>query len=104
MNVRFVIAAERELDDAVAYYDAQRQGLGREFAEAVAHGVARIAERPYAWHSLGPRTRRYRLDRFPYGLVYFIHADHVAIVAVAHHSRHPDFWKGRSVTTQEGET
>jgi hypothetical protein len=35
MKFRFLAPASAELDDAVAFYDAQRRGLGREFAAAV---------------------------------------------------------------------
>ena len=31
MKVKFIEPAESELDEAIAYYDAQRQGLGNDF-------------------------------------------------------------------------
>jgi hypothetical protein len=42
MKVEFVLAAEHELDDAISYFEAQRTGLGLEFAAEVALAVARI--------------------------------------------------------------
>jgi hypothetical protein len=35
VRLEFTAAAELELDEAVSYYDRQRQGLGREFATEV---------------------------------------------------------------------
>jgi len=33
MNVRFLVPARQELDDAVAWYDQQADGLGKEFLD-----------------------------------------------------------------------
>ena len=70
MKVRFLSEAEVEIDEAVTYYNAQRTGLGAEFAGAVRDGLVRIKERTKAWQLIGLRVRRYRLSRFPYGLVF----------------------------------
>lgn len=70
MKSRFTPEAAAEFVDAVDYYDRLLAGLGAEFAAEVSDGVDRIEEYPEAWQSFGPRTRRYRLRRFPYGLVY----------------------------------
>ena len=48
MTVRFLPEAETELDDAIAYYEVQLAGLGREFAAEVQAGLARIEEFPRA--------------------------------------------------------
>lgn len=69
MIVRFLAVAEAELE-AMAHYERQLAGLGTDFAAQVRHGLQRIEEFPDAWQALGPRVRRYRLSRFPYGLVY----------------------------------
>ncbi len=92
MSIRFVAEAERDLDDAVAFYQSRRTGLGIEFAAAV--------ERPKAWHPLSRRTRRYRLSRFPYSVVYHIMDDGILVLAVAHHSRRPGIWKYRVSAAQ----
>jgi plasmid stabilization system protein ParE len=40
-------------------------------------------------------TRRYVLRRFPYSVVYRLHADVLQVVAVAHAKRRPGYWKDR---------
>lgn len=40
-------------------------------------------------------TRRYLLQRFPYVVVYRIAKQRIEIVAVAHSSRRPGYWKDR---------
>ncbi len=44
----------------------------------------RIQDFPRAWPRMSKRSRRCRLTRFPYGLVYQIRGDVILIVAVMH--------------------
>jgi plasmid stabilization system protein ParE len=93
--IRFLQEAESELGDAIVYYEAQSTGLGTELALEVRGGLARIEEHPQAWQLLGKRVRRYRLNRFPYGLIYAELPSEIVILAVMHLHRRPDYWRGR---------
>jgi plasmid stabilization system protein ParE len=95
VTIRFLLAAEAELADAIAHYDAQLPGLGGELALEVRDGLARIEEYPEAWQLLSRRARRYRLSRFPYGLVYAELQSEILVLAVMHLHRKPDYWKER---------
>ncbi len=95
MKWRIVPAAQEELEDAAKWYDAAREGLAAEFLEAFDAGIQRIAELPHAWHPLSKRTRQYRLNRFPYGIVYQVRGDEIVIFAVAHLQRRPRYWRTR---------
>jgi len=97
MNIRFLAVAERELDEAIAYYHHEKDGLGHLFWLDVKHTLGRIAAFPNAWHPLSAHTRRCRLRRFPFGLIYQVRNDELLIVAVAHLHRRPDYWKNRMV-------
>lgn len=55
MNVVFLKVAEVELNEAVIFYNIQREGLGYEFSSEVNHTIERIIENPEAWAS--QRTR-----------------------------------------------
>lgn len=48
MNVEFLDPAERELVDAIAYYNLQSEGLGYEFAAEVKRTLGRIVRYPDA--------------------------------------------------------
>ena len=95
MTIRFLPEAEAELDDAIAYYEAQLVGLGIEFAREVRAGLARIEEFPDGWQLLSRRVRRYRLNRFPYGILYAVLDGEIVVVAVMHLHRKPDYWETR---------
>ena len=95
MTVRLLAEAEAELDEAVAHYEALSAGLGAEFAADIRAGLALIEEYPDGWQLLGRRVRRYRLRRFPFGLVYAPLHPEIVVVAVMHLHRRPGYWKER---------
>lgn len=95
MTVRVLEVAQQELDEAIAYYNGQGPGLGDAFLLEAVAAIDRIRRFPQAWHPLGESTRRCRLRRFPYGLIYHEDKGEVLIVAVAHSHRRPDYWRDR---------
>lgn len=96
MKVQLLNPAQRELDEAISYYNKERAGLGSEFREEAWIAVQRIREFPDAWAPLGGRIRRCQLRRFPYGLVYEPTASVIVIIAVAHLHRRPEYWRART--------
>ena len=95
MNVRFNDGARRELAEAAEYYGRERASLGEEFVEAVEAATAAIVAAPKRWPSIGHRVRRYRLDRFPYGVIYRVRRHGIEVLAIMHLSRDPGYWKDR---------
>jgi plasmid stabilization system protein ParE len=95
MTFSFLALAKDELDQAIAYYEKQRRGLGAEFALEVKTTLRRIVKNPEAWSKLSDQTRLCRLKRFPYGLVYTRESDEITIIAVMHLHRKPGYWKDR---------
>jgi plasmid stabilization system protein ParE len=84
-----------EFLEALVYYEEQREGLGKLFAEDVRAAVLKIKQNPSSCPPHLHGTRRCRLDRFSYGLVYRTKGQDVVILAVMHLSRRPGYWKGR---------
>jgi plasmid stabilization system protein ParE len=96
MNVRFLELAQKELDDAFAWYEAQVRGLGMEFLDEIDRAVRRITSWPLSSQELSPGIRRCIVSRFPYGLVYVQEPDTVIVLAVAHLHRRPRYWIDRA--------
>jgi toxin ParE1/3/4 len=95
MNYRFSPDARIDLLAAADFYELQRLGLGAEFVADVDAGISRVLDAPPRWPELEPGVRRYRLDRFPYALIYRITSSEVVdIVAVFHLHRKPGTWRG----------
>lgn len=97
MRATILAEGERDLERAFDYYEARRRGLGHEMIEEFRRGVDRILDFPMAWQRLDDVYRRYRLHRFPYGIVYRVDTivDQVVIVCLMHLSQRPDWWRGR---------
>lgn len=88
--------ARTELREAIEYYEGQQPGLGTSFRDAVYAALERIEKHPSAWRQLSPNTRRHRIQKFPYGVIYAVEADELLIIAIAHSHREPDYWRGRA--------
>jgi toxin ParE1/3/4 len=101
MIIEIDSAARAEVDNAVAWYEAQRAGLGLEFLREVERAIETIVEMPSSWplwpnvSGLRVLVQRFLIHRFPYAIAYQAFPDHVIILAVAHSSRKPGYWLGR---------
>ena len=87
--------ARIELLEAFRYYEGQKAGLGRSFAQEVNQAVKGIVAHPLACPKHLARTRRCRLHRFKYGIVYRVRETEIRILAVMHLHRRPGYWRGR---------
>jgi plasmid stabilization system protein ParE len=87
--------AEGDLAVAAAWYDQQRERLGREFVISVEQTLERIQQIPNGGAEVHPGIRRTRVRRFPYGILYRVDSDQIAIIAVYHGRRNPKGWQTR---------
>lgn len=92
MQYRFHPEALDEYEDAARYYADQDEGLKHRFIESV---DTRSRESPEAFPIIDDDFRRCVTGVFPYGIVYIDEPGYIFIVAVAHSSREPGYWKGR---------
>lgn len=89
--------ATAELIDAIRWYEQQRVGLGAELFDAITETIDRIRTHPEigAPRATKRPSRQLLVNRFPYCVVYRIREHDIYVVAVAHTSRRPDYWKRR---------
>ena len=97
MNHSLIIKpeVERDLRDAMEWYNEQRAGLGDEFLAEVERAFDRICENPGLHSCVHRDIRRALTKRFPYGVFFIVEGDCVAVLAVMHVSRHPGRWRQR---------
>lgn len=101
MTLVVASAAEQDAADAVMWYDAQREGLGDEFLQALWAALEMIESFPTRFPVVtGKRSHRaFRqalLSRFPYRVIFELQTDDVCVVlAIVHVRRHPDAWRER---------
>jgi plasmid stabilization system protein ParE len=94
-SLRFDVAAERELNEAIDFYELESTGLGEVFLAEVERTLAQIAAFPEAAECLRHGVRRRLLHTFPYALLYSLRQNEVRILAVAHQRRRPFYWEDR---------
>lgn len=92
--------ATDELLTAIRHYHQQRPGLGNDLDTEIAAAIHDICEWPHSWPPLPgwdqqPTVRTRQVAIFPYRIVYFMHDTEVVILAYAHTSREPGYWKHR---------
>ena len=95
MRARFLKPAEAEVEEAVAYFDSQREDLGDRFEQDLLDTVTLIAERPLIGKPITKQVRKFRLRKFRYNVIYVVDDQEVIVVAVAHHRRRPRYWRSR---------
>lgn len=84
MIVRFLPQAERELDDAIAFYEEQMAGLGGKFLSNLQETIELIRSTPMGWRKIAEHTRRINIKRFPYLILHIVNGDEVTVTCIAH--------------------
>jgi plasmid stabilization system protein ParE len=94
--VRFGGAALAEARGARVWYAERSAVAAADFVAELDHSIDLIAGAPLRWPSYEAGTRRLVMRRFPFAVVYRITLDAIDIVAVAHTSLPPGYWRNRS--------
>jgi toxin ParE2 len=98
MKIRFLSLANQEVDDAVRWYEAQAEGLSRDFLDELDRVVRLVRIYPLMAKQIEPEIRRLLFTRFPYSLIYGIDQETIVVIAVAHQHRQPRYWADRIKT------
>ena len=99
--VHYHQAAEDELLHEIGYFELQAVGLGRRFFAEIRRAESLIARFPESAPEIAPGIRKRVLRKFRYSLIYSIERDGLLVLAVAHHSRRPDYWVRRVGRSEE---
>jgi plasmid stabilization system protein ParE len=88
--------ARAEMNESFDFYEARLDGLGLRFLLSVEQTVERISTHPEAGAPLAGEFRKRIVSGFPYNVIYRVWQDYIYLVAVAHHSRRPGYWRERA--------
>jgi toxin ParE1/3/4 len=92
--------AEDELADAASWYEVKQPGLGISLLnladETVKHvRPGRVPGSPIP-HVMASGARRVLLKQFPYSIIFYDREDELLVIAFAHTSRRPGYWRSRN--------
>ena len=94
--IKYHEGADDELLNEIGYLELRAKGLGRRFLAEIRRAESLISRFPESAEEIRPGIRKRLLQKFRYSLIYSIEKDGVLILAVAHHSRRPGYWVGRT--------
>ena len=95
MKIRQLKVAIEEFSEALAWYRDRSPRVAEDLWLRVQDARHSIVLYPLASPLIERRVRRFILSGFPYDLIYVVLSDEIVIVAFAHHSRQPHYWKSR---------
>ena len=99
--VRFNEFAEFELRRELRWYEDESPGLGDRLWRDIQAGVELIetypgiGERVRRSRGVRETVRRFPLRDFPFFLIYREYSDYLELVALAHKSKDPNYWRTR---------
>ncbi|MBC8205650.1 MAG: type II toxin-antitoxin system RelE/ParE family toxin [Kiritimatiellales bacterium] len=93
--IRFHPEAEAEMIDAAQWYERQQTNLGKRFLSTIQDSLNRIEFNPLLFPLIEGDVRRCLSKSFPFAVLFRIRPDFIAVVAVMHLRRDPDYWKNR---------
>ena len=93
--IRLHCQAEAEALDAHLHYLGQSESAAARFQASLHAAFELILESPVRWVKDERGFHRYKLLEFPYLVIYRQEREDLFVVAIAHGSRDPDYWKDR---------
>ena len=88
-QVIYAPLAREEFEDAVAWYEGQRPGLGDEFKTEVGETLRQILRSPERFRLVAPNIHKATVQRFPYSVYFSIELSTIHVVSVFHGARNP---------------
>ena len=93
--IEFHPEALLEAWEARRWYAERNHKAADAFLAELDYAEAQISAHPDRWPAYLHGTRRFRLRRFPYLLIYYATDERIVVLAVAHAKRRPGYWKER---------
>jgi len=88
-EIIFAPLARLEFEDAVAWYEKQRAGLGDEFRVEVHTALQKVLMSPERFRLASSTMHKAMLHRFPYSIYYSVELNAINVVSIFHGARNP---------------
>ena len=93
--LEFLPEAAAEVECVTGGYEARAAGLGSRFRTEIESVCAAIVQHPLLWRLRPGGYRRVNLPGFPYYVAFVSDEEQALVIAVAHSSRHPHYFRKR---------
>ncbi len=88
-------AADRDILEAVNWYESRHPGLGIRFFEDLVRVLDRIEESRGQFPNVYRNAHRALLSKFPFGVFFTKYENRTLVVAVSDLRREPGLWQSR---------
>lgn len=95
MRVTYHWEAEQDVAEAVTYYRRRSKQSAVNFQESLRSAVGQILRAPDRFNEVRAGIQRCPLPRFPYDIHFSQLGETIKILAVKHHSQHPEYGSER---------
>tara|TARA_R110002072_G_scaffold977_18_gene8099 strand:+ start:720 stop:1034 length:315 start_codon:yes stop_codon:yes gene_type:complete len=99
-QVKIGTDAAIELEEAASWYEKEQPGLGNRFLSAFEHALDLLSEphpplTPVDGNAGTLGAQKLLLHKFPFSVIVKETKYMIIVVALAHHSRKPGYWRSR---------
>jgi toxin ParE1/3/4 len=84
-----------EAREALEWYEKRSRDAALKFKSQLRRAEDSVTRHPRSWMPYLLGTRCFKLEHFPYALVYIEREDRIIGIAVAHLKRRPGYWRKR---------
>jgi len=95
VKLRLSTAARRERLEATRFYRDRSPAAATRFNDELRRTLDRLITYPQGGAPVDDEIRHAPLHGFPFSVVYAISEDSIDVIAVAHDSRDPAYWRDR---------
>jgi toxin ParE1/3/4 len=96
MNYWLHPEAREDLREAAEFYrDNAGIALSQSLLAEFERSVKLLLAHPRLGGEWRRNKRRFVMKQFPFAVIYTVSGDQLRVLAVAHHSRRPGYWRGR---------
>ncbi len=83
--------AQFEETEACNYYEDSKPGLGESFLTKLNNGYNKVTEYPFYYSYLmhSKVLRNFKIETFPYIVIYLVSGNNITVVSVRNTHRHP---------------
>jgi plasmid stabilization system protein ParE len=85
-----------EVDEAFAWYEQQRTGLGERLLTAIRETLDSVQENPRQVGVIHRNVRAALVRRFPYVVYFREESTRIVVIAIQHGRRDPKRWQSRA--------
>ena len=94
-SVQFIAEARAEFIAETMYYAEIQPALAEQFVAAVERALAIAFTFPSSGSPAVVGSKKIVVKKFPFNIFYLVIETGIIVIAVAHHSRKPNYWKLR---------